>query len=251
MSASPPTTTGVATQLSRNPLGIIALFIVLAEVLTVALLAFNSNVGAPERIVLVVFLVAFPVLVLAVFTWLISRHNDKLYAPSDFKDEGNFMKLQHNLTATASLAAALSERGAALDGSSIESIVDAVIAADRRNSSVPTILWVDDDPTNNLFEVDTFRSLGFEVVTCTTTDRAESALKHGTFSAIISDMERDDDPRAGYTLLDSIRSHDNLTPLYFYTGRVTPERVAEALEHRGNGATDDPVELISMVTQRV
>lgn len=41
---------------------------------------------------MVLFLVFFPVIVLVCFTYLVSCHHTKLYAPSDFANERNFMR---------------------------------------------------------------------------------------------------------------------------------------------------------------
>lgn len=78
-----------ARQLARNPLGIIALFIVLIYGLASMVITVNSTLTAPERFPIIIFLVVFPVIVLGVFGWLVSQHNEKLYAPIDFaSDEG-------------------------------------------------------------------------------------------------------------------------------------------------------------------
>lgn len=67
----------------RNPLGIIALFIVM--IYAMAGLVTTSDALAPhERLILVIFLAAFPLIVLAVFYTLVTRHSEKLYAPGDF-----------------------------------------------------------------------------------------------------------------------------------------------------------------------
>ena len=47
------------------------------------------------------FLVSFPVLVLAVFVWLLTTHPDKLYAPGDYEDEEHFMEVANNLWAAS------------------------------------------------------------------------------------------------------------------------------------------------------
>ncbi|MEZ6139014.1 MAG: pYEATS domain-containing protein [Zavarzinella sp.] len=79
-----------AKGLSRNPLGIIALFIVL--VYGFACLVVGVGKTEPcERSPLIWFLVIFPVMVLGVFAWLVSRHHKKLYAPTDYKDETHFV----------------------------------------------------------------------------------------------------------------------------------------------------------------
>ena len=82
-----------AKEFARNPLGIIALFIVL--VYGFACLLFNAtsiNLSPAERSPLIWFIVIFPVLVLILFGWLVSRHHNKLYAPMDFRDDESFIK---------------------------------------------------------------------------------------------------------------------------------------------------------------
>ncbi len=80
-----------AIKLSRNPLGIIALFIVL--IYSFASLLFGLSGDAlteNQKWVFVIFLVAFPVIVLFIFTYLVIKHHQKLYAPGDFQNEENF-----------------------------------------------------------------------------------------------------------------------------------------------------------------
>jgi hypothetical protein len=80
----------VAYKLARSPLGIIALFIVLVYGFAALVTAFAGSFQPGERVPLIYFMVIFPVLVLAVFGWLVSRHINKLYAPSDYKNENLF-----------------------------------------------------------------------------------------------------------------------------------------------------------------
>ena len=63
----------IAKGLARNPLGIIALFIVLVYGFASLVTLFSSSLSVGERLPLVYFLVVFPVLVLVVFTWLVPR----------------------------------------------------------------------------------------------------------------------------------------------------------------------------------
>ena len=82
-----------AKDLSKNPLGIIALFIVL--VYGFACLLFNftsSSLSETERAPIIYFVVLFPILVLGLFAWLVSKHHNKLYAPQDFRDDESFLK---------------------------------------------------------------------------------------------------------------------------------------------------------------
>lgn len=79
----------LARGLARNPLGVIALFLFL--IYGLATLAFSVNTLTPqERWPLVWFLVLFPLIVLATFAWLVSSHHEKLYAPSDYRDDEGF-----------------------------------------------------------------------------------------------------------------------------------------------------------------
>lgn len=80
-----------ATKLSRNPLGIIALFILLIYGFATLLFGFVGNTFTEaQKWWFVIFLVIFPVLVLFVFAYLVINHHQKLYAPSDYRDEKNF-----------------------------------------------------------------------------------------------------------------------------------------------------------------
>lgn len=81
-----------ASRLSRNPLGILALFLVLVYGFACIVVGFGSkSLNESERFPLIWFLVLFPILVLWVFYLLVTRHHRKLYAPVDFKDEKFFV----------------------------------------------------------------------------------------------------------------------------------------------------------------
>ncbi|MEQ1888855.1 MAG: hypothetical protein ABL951_06700 [Alphaproteobacteria bacterium] len=82
--------TDISSNFVRNPLGIIALFIVMIYGIA-GLVTTSTALLLDERLILVIFLFAFPFIVLLVFYLLVTRHSDKLYAPGDFKDEGNYM----------------------------------------------------------------------------------------------------------------------------------------------------------------
>lgn len=81
-----------AKDLSKNPLGIIALFILLVYGFACILLGITrSSLDAAERAPLIWFLALFPVAVLIAFCWLVANHHKKLYAPKDFENEDNFL----------------------------------------------------------------------------------------------------------------------------------------------------------------
>ena len=83
----------IAASLSRSPLEIIALFIVLVYGFASLVFIFAGDFAPAERLLLVCFLVSFPILVLLVFAWLVSKHANKLFGPGLFKDERLFLEL--------------------------------------------------------------------------------------------------------------------------------------------------------------
>ena len=82
-----------AKGLTRNPLGIVALFISL--IYGFACLVLSSSLanllGENERLPLIWFVIGFPVLILISFILLVIYHHEKLYAPIDYKDEKHFV----------------------------------------------------------------------------------------------------------------------------------------------------------------
>jgi CheY-like chemotaxis protein len=109
------------------------------------------------------------------------------------------------------------------------------------------VLWVDDHPDNNRYERAALEQLGIEVITATSTEDALKLLQTDRYDLIISDMGRPSDSRAGYTLLDQLRSDGDGTPYIIYAGSRAARDVAEAKEHGAVGMTNRPSELIEMV----
>lgn len=239
-----------AKGLSRNPLGIIALFIVLVYGFASLVTAFGSSITPQERLPLIYFLVLFPVLVLGVFAWLVSRHAGKLYSPSDYKNEDNYVAV------VASLAAATARRP---DGDATHTDVDVRRIAEVVRDVSPRgrteseswqsrILWVDDRPQNNVYERQAFEALGLGFTLALSTQQALDILKRERFAAIISDMGRKEGPREGYVLLAELRRSGDRTPFFIYAGSNLPEHKREAAEHGAQGSTNHPEELFQMVT---
>jgi CheY-like chemotaxis protein len=242
-----------AKGLARNPLGIIALFIVMVYGFAALVTASASSFSSNERLPLIYFLVCFPVLVLAVFTWLVSKHPARLFGPGDFKNEENWVKMQ--LTAVASLVAASAKDPSGVQAPNVERIVTAVQEGAKRREPISdwrkSILWVDDRPENNRYERKAFEAIGLSFVLAQSTNDAFERLESQRFAAIISDMGRKEGPREGYVLLDRLRASGDRTPLFFYASSRSPEHVKETLQHGGQGCTNDPEELFEMVTKSV
>jgi cytochrome bd-type quinol oxidase subunit 2 len=83
-----------ARDLARNPLGVIALFIVLIYGMATIIVVEGNKLTSFQRDVFVWFLSTYPVIVLLTFAWLVNRHSEKLYAPQDFKNQAHWVGLQ-------------------------------------------------------------------------------------------------------------------------------------------------------------
>ncbi|MEN5170699.1 hypothetical protein ABE444_14110 [Brevundimonas pondensis] len=70
----------------------IAQFLLLIYGICALLLGFSvMKLSAPNQTTMVVFIVSFPVLVLAIFAWLVRNHHGKLYAPGDYRSDDAFL----------------------------------------------------------------------------------------------------------------------------------------------------------------
>ncbi|HEY8568889.1 winged helix-turn-helix domain-containing protein [Microbulbifer sp.] len=109
------------------------------------------------------------------------------------------------------------------------------------------ILWVDDNPDNNLTERRQFESRGIAVYIVTNTEDALMLLSMYRYHAVISDMGRGGEPLAGFKLMEHLRARHDDTPYFLYT--IMPsEPQRQLVEQRGgNGVAVTQDELFSMV----
>jgi len=235
---------------TKSPLGIIALFIVLVYGFASIVVGFGqdlSNHIAP----LIYFMVLFPVLVFLGFLWLVAKHHRKLYGPSDFKDEENFLKTQ--LSSATSLAAAIAKQSGGegeLGESQLNEIVELVSQTKKATSSETwknRVLWVDDRPENNVHEQHALEAQGLKFERALSTNEALEVLERKKFAVIISDMGRKEGPREGYVLLDKLRETNNNTPFVIYAGSNLPEHRQVAREKGAIGSTNKVQELYELV----
>lgn len=93
MYANPKSMMQFARSLAQNPLGILALFIVLVYAISGLVTGIYGDTLQPsEKEPLIWFMVVFPVVVLMVFAWLVKNHHMKLYGPMDFPDPDGFFR---------------------------------------------------------------------------------------------------------------------------------------------------------------
>ena len=116
-----------------------------------------------------------------------------------------------------------------------------------RKARRSTVLWVDDRPNNNINERRSLEALGATFILATSTEEALEKISRQHVDAIISDMGRPPDPRAGYTLLSKLREAGNTTPFIIYAGSSAPEHKAEARKNGALGSTNRAAELFEYV----
>ena len=115
------------------------------------------------------------------------------------------------------------------------------------------ILWVDDNPLNNVYEENYLQSLGAHITPARSTEKALKCLKETAFDLIISDLGRVENGKrnsnAGYELLNSVEDLKIHTPFIFFTVRA-PQ--LDAVQRRKvYGTTNNGNELVSLIIRRV
>jgi CheY-like chemotaxis protein len=109
------------------------------------------------------------------------------------------------------------------------------------------VLWVDDRPDNNIIERHSMAAYNIDFVLAQSTGQALAELRKQQFDAIISDMGRPPDSRAGYTLLEAVRGAGEQTPFFIYAGSRDPAHVREAHSRGAQGTTNMGDELLQML----
>lgn len=135
-----------------------------------------------------------------------------------------------------------------------EPVLTPSVAKASERKPIRRILWADDNPENNAYEIAALRDEGVAVRQVVSTDEALGVLLSGRFDAdaVISDMGRQErgkyQPTAGLSLLEAARTADVQAPIFVYTssGSVLKYR-DDVLAAGGNGITSSPVELFEMI----
>jgi len=138
------------------------------------------------------------------------------------------------------------------------SMTNAVAHVARQPASMPslggtataelkTVLWVDDRPDNNIHEREIIEFFGIRLLLSPSTAHALHTIARLPIDAIISDMGRPPDARAGYTLLSEVRARQLQMPFFIYAGSREPEHIKETLERGAQGTTNRALELLDML----
>ncbi len=106
------------------------------------------------------------------------------------------------------------------------------------------ILWVDDNPQNNIYEREALQILGSNVDVATSTAEGLLALQSKVYDLVVSDMLRGNNPNEGLTLLEEMRNGRFPQRMVFYVGRVDPKR---GTPEGAFGITHRPDELLHLI----
>lgn len=154
-------------------------------------------------------------------------------------------------SASAGIAAAQQARSSPMpDAPALRRQTMALLGANHQ----PRLLWVDDQPDNNLHEADMLARLQIEVVQVRSTDAALALLRHDRegFDLVVSDWHRASEaPDAGLRLQQAMRSLGFLQPVVLYHGSFDSARrqlrAAQAQRAGVFGEAVVPIELLGLV----
>ncbi|MBU3002143.1 response regulator [Paraglaciecola arctica] len=113
--------------------------------------------------------------------------------------------------------------------------------------SIGRLLWVDDNPHNNLTEKRYLEKQNITVYQVNSTEEALTSLELYEFDVIISDMGRDGEVLAGLNLLKSLREKNNHTPFLFYTIVLTQTQQNIIEQYQGQGVAVEAQKLYQLV----
>lgn len=80
------------------------------------------------------------------------------------------------------------------------------------------LLWIDDFPNNNIYEMKFLRDLGIHIDTAVSSEEAERSLASNYYDLVLSDIGRGDNPTAGTDFMQKRASEGHpLPPVIFYS----------------------------------
>ena len=139
--------------------------------------------------------------------------------------------------------------GASPEAPMVDGLVVVDGAARLERPSERLVLWVDDRPDNNRWERTALESYGIRFELAESTSDALAAAARVSFAAIISDLGRGYERRAGLDLLSSLRASGSTAPYFIYTSSRAARWLGEI--DAVQGVTADPDELVAMVVAAV
>lgn len=140
--------------------------------------------------------------------------------------------------ASEAIRAAAEERG--------ETAEQVTVPDDSGSSAFARILWVDDNPDNNIFETVALESLGRFVTQATSTRAGLTYLSQLPYALAITDLGRHGDAKAGIDFIRRAREDGYTLPIIVYT--MNAQRVNDEVTAAGAAAVVDlPDELVRQI----
>jgi CheY-like chemotaxis protein len=102
------------------------------------------------------------------------------------------------------------------------------------------ILWVDENPTNNLSLSNAFQELGIKVIQVATTAEAIDQLKQSAFDTIITSMTRGGDHEDGLKFIAALQNLGVRTPVIIYAAQWASLNKGQEEKFGVQAITNDP-----------
>ncbi len=115
--------------------------------------------------------------------------------------------------------------------------------------AIGRVLWVDDNPRNNLKERRVLEGRKIAVYQVTTSEEALALLAMYEYHAVISDMNRHDRPLEGLALVREMRRRGDDTPFFLYTFVPSAAQRRLVAQAGGQGVAVEPDELYATIMQ--
>jgi CheY-like chemotaxis protein len=142
---------------------------------------------------------------------------------------------------------AVQDRGLDLTEAAAEELVEPPAPEEIRATLIRRILWTDDTPENNVFDVSALIKRGYEIRQVTSTNAALEALATSSFDAVITDMGRIENghfnPDAGLDLIRELRRRDDDLPVIVYTSPQTATERRDEIRRAGATVTASSTQL--------
>jgi CheY-like chemotaxis protein len=124
------------------------------------------------------------------------------------------------------------------------------ILTELRNVRPGLVLWVDDNPDWVRNERRVLDGVGNRSVLVRSTEEAVDLLDaENRFDLVITDMQRRDELRAGYDLLEAIRLRTESLPVVLYSSSDDPDHRRQWLMAGGTESTYEPLGLFDAIAQ--
>ena len=116
------------------------------------------------------------------------------------------------------------------------------------------VLWIDDHPENNVYEIQALQRKNVAVDQVRSTADGLNAVLHATipYDVVITDIGRkengEDRPQAGLEFIRRMRQQDAKTPVFVYASAAAVGRLSDEITAAGaSGATSSATELLEML----